>query len=289
VFDDLDPGPSVSTAAVSSRAPSADHLGDAALPEGVPQVIHAEMGLGWGEKRTIGDIVARAIVVIVIAALAAGAIYFLSHRGQNTDTTRRNGVAARRHHNGGNQGHAGKPSPASSAPAAAPSASAPAVGTSPSAGSTSSSGVVPVAGWIPYADPTVGWSISYPPGWEPQARASHVYDFTDPNGGRYLRVAWTTTPGPNPKARWKQYSKSFATRYPDAHTLGISKNFTFKGWKASAWEYTYTDGGSLLHAVDLALVNGTYGFALNFQTHDTDWASSQDIFRAFKRSFQPPS
>jgi hypothetical protein len=35
-------------------------------------------------------------------------------------------------------------------------------------------------------------------------------------------------------------------------------------------------------------VNGTYGFALNFQTHDSDWISSQDIFTAFKQSFQPP-
>jgi hypothetical protein len=163
---------------------------------------------------------------------------------------------------------------------------------SPSAGSgstVSSSGTVPAAGWVPYKDLSIGWSIAYPPGWSPQAHDSHVYDFTDPGGGRYLRVAWTTTPGPDPAARWRQYSKSFATRYPDVHTIDISKNFTFKGWKASAWEYTYSAGGSLLHAVDLALVNGTYGFALNFQTHDADWISSQSIFEAFKESFQPPS
>jgi hypothetical protein len=149
--------------------------------------------------------------------------------------------------------------------------------------------VVPAAGWVPYVDPAVGWSIAYPPGWAPHQRDSHVYDFSDPNGSRYLRVAWTTTPGPDPAARWREYSKSFGARYPNYRTIGISRNFTFKGWKASAWEYTYSDGGSLLHAVDLALVNGTYGFALNFQTHDSDWGSSQDIFTAFKHSFRPPS
>jgi hypothetical protein len=120
-------------------------------------------------------------------------------------------------------------------------------------------------------------------------RESHVYDFVDPNGGRYLRVAWTTTPGPDPAARWREYSKSFGARYANYRTIGISKNFAFKGWKASAWEYTYSAGGTLLHAVDLALVNGTYGFALNFQTHDADWVASQPLFDAFKRSFQPPS
>jgi hypothetical protein len=119
-------------------------------------------------------------------------------------------------------------------------------------------------------------------------RSGHDLDFTDPNGGRYLRVAWTDQPGPDPAARWREYSQSFATRYPSARTIGISKNFDFKGWKASAWEYTYSSGGSVLHAVDLALVNGTYGFALNFQTRDADWASSQTIFEAFKQSFQPP-
>ena len=102
-------------------------------------------------------------------------------------------------------------------------------------------------------------------------------------------MAWTTTPGPNPAARWREYSRTFGARHTDYRTIGISHNFTFKGWKASSWEYTYSSGGTVLHAVDLALVNGTYGFALNFQTHESDWLSSQPVFDAFKESFRPPA
>ena len=101
--------------------------------------------------------------------------------------------------------------------------------------------------------------------------------------------AAASTAASDPAARWQEYSQAFAVRYPSARTLSISENFNFKGWKASAWEYTYSSGGTQLHAVDLALVNGIYGFALNFQTREADWVSSQSIFKAFKRSFQPPA
>jgi hypothetical protein len=304
VFDDLSetseptgaiPGitPGAAAAAGVAAASAGTAVGGrnlAELPPGVPERIHAEIALGWDQNsRLPGSTVARVIGVLLVALLAAGAIFFLSHLNKGASTKGRRGVAAGHHKQGKKGGPAAQPSAGATAPGAAPSASSPVVASAPSGGSTSSSGVVPVAGWTPYANNSVGWSISYPPGWAPVQRDSHVYDFVDPNGGRYLRVAWTTTPGPDPAARWQEYSKSFGARYPNYRTIGISQNFSFKGWKASAWEYTYSAGGTLLHAVDLALVNGTYGFALNFQTHDADWVASQPLFDAFKQSFQPPS
>jgi tRNA A-37 threonylcarbamoyl transferase component Bud32 len=299
VFDDVAPAPAVPAAAAAGAfASRQEGVGAvaASVPAGVPERIHAEMGLGWGQRSGWqSSTVARILGVLLVAALVAGAIYFLSHLGNtgtNTQARQQTANGHQKHHRKGGAGNA-QPSPdntpAGVAVAPTPTASVPAVTTSPSAGSTSSSGVVPAAGWVPYSNSSVGWSIAYPPGWAPQQRDSHDLDFSDPHGGRYLRVAWTTTPGPDPAARWREYSKSFGARYPNYRTISISPNFTFKGWKASAWEYTYSDGGSLLHAVDLALVNGTYGFALNFQTHDSDWVSSQDIFTAFKQSFVPPS
>jgi tRNA A-37 threonylcarbamoyl transferase component Bud32 len=294
LFDDLaPPGAGAAGAMLATREGGGGAA--RAVPEGVPDRIHAEIALGWDQRqRWPASTAGRVLGVLLVAALAAGAIYLLSHLGSGTNTRARHQTAAgqHKHHRNGAAG-AAQPSPGSTAAGVAvaptPSASVPVTTTSPSAGSTSSSGVVPAAGWVPYVDPAVGWSLAYPPGWALHRRDSHVYDFSDPNGGRYLRVAWTTTPGPDPAARWRAYSKSFGARYANYRTIGISRNFSFKGWKASAWEYTYSDGGSLLHAVDLALVNGTYGFALNFQTHDADWRSSQGIFRAFKRSFRPPS
>jgi hypothetical protein len=253
------------------------------VPAAVPEKIHAEMSLGWGQEARSGSMGARILGVVLAAALAAAAIFFLSHLSNGSDTGRENRAAAgASSHKKKAAGHAGQPSPASAAGSSA------ATGTSGASTSSTTSGGA-TAGWIPYANTSVGWSIAYPPGWQPQTRDSHDVDLVDPSGGRYLRVAWTTTPGPDPAARWEEYSKSFGSRYPNYRTIGISPNFRFKGWKASAWEYTYSSGGTLLHAVDLALVNGTYGFALNFQTHDSDWVSSQHIFKAFKQSFVPPS
>jgi eukaryotic-like serine/threonine-protein kinase len=288
-----------STGAVAAGAVAAGEAkgaGRGSLPAGVPQKIHAEMAMGWDQDARSGSTGARILGLVLVATLAAAAIFFLSHLSNGSQTARQNsGVADRSgHHHKRSSGHA-QGSPAA-AGIASPAASAPAAASSPGTSGGSATGAASsvdaigaTAGWIPYRNTALGWSIAYPPGWQPQNRDSHDIDFVDPSGGRYLRVAWTTTPGPDPAARWREYSRSFGSRYPNYRTIGISPNFRFKGWKASAWEYTYSAGGSLLHAVDLALVNGTYGFALNFQTHDSDWASSQSIFKAFKQSFIPPS
>jgi carboxylesterase type B len=64
----------------------------------------------------------------------------------------------------------------------------------------------------------------------------------------------------------------------------------FRAWPAATWEFTYSESGAALHALDLGFVIGDeFGFALYFQTHAEDWESMQDEFAAFKRSFRPPS
>jgi serine/threonine protein kinase len=297
---------------VGARRQVPPRSGSAVVPAGVPEKIHAEIAMDWDRRRS-NPWLRTLVGLLLIGLLAAGAIFFLSRQPNGSDNNPARTAAGahpgNKHdaHGAGSQG--AKPSAGSNVAAVDASPSAPVAGAaSPGSSSTSSSGSgssstasststasatgtglgTTTVGWIPYVDSATGWTISYPPGWHPLQRSGHDLDFTDPNGGRYLRIAWTDQPGPDPAARWREYSKSFATRYPDARTLDISKNFTFKGWKASAWEYTYSSGGTLLHAVDLALVNGTYGFALNFQTRDADWASSQSIFEALKQSFQPP-
>jgi eukaryotic-like serine/threonine-protein kinase len=290
LFEDQKVAPGVGAA----MAAGSDQIGEgeAALAGGEPYTVHGEIG---GRSRSSwSSTAARLGGILLIAALAAGTILYLANLQNGEDRGRRNAaVASKKSNSHGNKPRdAGRPSPGPTVVGAEPSA--PAATSTPSAGptstgSTSVSATGATAGWIPYINTATGWSIAYPPGWQPQARDSHDLDFTDPTGGRYLRVAWTTTPGPNPAARWREYSKSFGAGHEDYRTLRISPNFTFKGWKASTWEYTYSSGGALLHAVDLALVNGTYGFALNFQTHDSDWTSSQQLFDAFKQSFQPPA
>jgi hypothetical protein len=117
--------------------------------------------------------------------------------------------------------------------------------------------------------------------------------FRDPSTGSYLQIAWTQPPtADTPEEAWYSYSDTFASEHEGYNELGITPT-TFKGMDAAAWEYQYVEDGAQLHAVDLGFIvpygdEGT-GMALLFQTHEEDWAASQELFERLKESFQPPS
>ncbi|HEX2235251.1 MAG TPA: serine/threonine-protein kinase [Actinomycetota bacterium] len=144
-------------------------------------------------------------------------------------------------------------------------------------------------GWSFYEEPSTGFGIAYPAGWEivPEPSGQTSLDFRDPDTGMYLRVDWGDSPGPSPQQAWLDYEPAFAKAH-DAYERVALRETTFKGFEASLWEFTYREGGTDLHAVDLGFVTGEYGFALNFQTHADDWAASASLFDVFKATFVPP-
>jgi hypothetical protein len=139
-------------------------------------------------------------------------------------------------------------------------------------------------GWVTYTDPKVGYRIAHPPGWRVTPLDGTRTDITDPGTGTYLRVDWTDKPGPSPEGAWESLSRSFGARHEAYQEIRIEPT-TYKGFDAALWEYAYTSGGARLHAVNLGMVTGRYGFALNFQAAESRWAE----FEAFKASFQVPS
>lgn len=139
--------------------------------------------------------------------------------------------------------------------------------------------------WTPYAIEDTGFTIAHPPDWEVVARDETRIDFRDPDTGGYLRLDWTDSPGPDPAAAWEDLSDSFGASHENYQEVRIDP-VSFKGYDAAEWEFTYSESGADLHAVDLGFVTGDYGFALNFQTREADWQAHQDIFEAFKSSFQ---
>ncbi|MGI8686362.1 MAG: protein kinase domain-containing protein [Acidimicrobiales bacterium] len=143
------------------------------------------------------------------------------------------------------------------------------------------------ADWVTYTDPKVGYRVDHPPGWKVRPLDATRTDITDPATGSYLRVDWTATPGPSPEGAWEALSQSFGSRHEAYQEIAIEPT-TYNGFDAATWEYAYTARGARLHAVNLGLVTGTHGFALNFQTPEDRWASSQPLFAAFKASFRPP-
>ena len=142
--------------------------------------------------------------------------------------------------------------------------------------------------WIEYQDPDTGYTVSHPPGWSVVPLGDTRTDIRHPSNGSYLRVDWTDTPGDDPVAAWESLSDSFGARHENYSELGIEAA-KFQGFDAAVWEFTYSDGGADLHAIDLGFVTGDYGFALNFQTRAEDWTSSQRTFERFQASFRPPN
>jgi hypothetical protein len=112
-------------------------------------------------------------------------------------------------------------------------------------------------------------------------------DFRDPASGAYLRVEHVEPPGPSPVGAWQDQEKSFSAQYGNYQRLQLAPA-TYQSFPAAVWEFTYTDGGMTLHALDLGFITGRYGFALYFQTRDPDWQRLQPHFESFKNAFRAP-
>jgi len=145
------------------------------------------------------------------------------------------------------------------------------------------------SGWTRYVDEESGFEIAIPAKWAiiQDPTDSTSTDFSDETTGTYLRVDWTESPGDDPVEAWKTLSQSFAANHSNYEEIQISPT-TFKGYNAAIWEFTYSDGGANLHAVDLGFVTENMGFALFFQTHAANWDASQDLFQQLQDSFQAP-
>ena len=137
--------------------------------------------------------------------------------------------------------------------------------------------------WETYTDDTVGYTIAHPPGWQPQQGEGNQVNFVDPETGAYLRVDYTTSPGPDAVAGWREAEPSFANRVSGYERITIEPA-EFGDHDAALWEYTYSG----VHATNLAIVTADIGFALNFQAREEDWEEMQEIREAFEASFRLP-
>ena len=141
-------------------------------------------------------------------------------------------------------------------------------------------------GFNTYRDSTIGYAISYPDGWD-VAPIDTRTDFREAGTGRYLRIDYTTAPGPDALAKIEEsIEPSFASRYPDYERQQLTP-IEFAGTdNAALWEYTYQ--GQRAYNLQFVTEDGGYGFALNFQTPEDRWEESQDLWESFQESFVLP-
>ncbi|MEY2568493.1 MAG: eukaryotic-like serine/threonine-protein kinase [Actinomycetota bacterium] len=142
----------------------------------------------------------------------------------------------------------------------------------------------PSGGTKTYIDPATGYRLAYPSGWQVVRPGGNRVDFRKPGSSTYLRVDWIKPPGASPVDAWKQQSASFRARYGDYRELAIA-SATYQGHRGARWEYSYSGQ----HAVNLGFVTDTYGFALDFQTAESEWSASQGLWRQLQRGFTPPA
>ena len=156
-------------------------------------------------------------------------------------------------------------------------------------GDTDDEAAPPAEDWTSYTDESTGYTLHHPETWSIVPRSAESIDFTDPATGTYLRVAWTDEPGPDVMERLEDIAASFASEHEDYVEVQMTPT-EYQGHEAGLWEYTYTEEGAALHAYNLQFViDDTYGFALNFQTHEEEWDGSQDLWNQLQESFEPPS
>ena len=258
------PAPVAAPAAVAAPAPAAAPRPAAAPPEnppplpsvappapprspGAPAVVRRP---GPPAKHTAWI---AAAVVAVLAVASAG--YFLSRSS-------------------------GRKSPA---PGAAVSHSA-ATTMAPSETGATASGVAVPTGWTSYTDSATGFKVAYPPTWQ-VVRNGTLTDFRDPATGTYLRIDHQTPPAPTADGPWYALEKPFSANNPGYVRLGITKT-VFHGDSAAIWEYTYLSGSVRLHAIDLGMIHGNFGFGFNFQTTDAAWSAQQPLLSQLENAFQ---
>jgi hypothetical protein len=137
-----------------------------------------------------------------------------------------------------------------------------------------------------YSDDEIGYTVAYPERWSiSDPGKANATDFRDEATGTYLRVDWVTPPNGTPEGAWED-----AAAASPFDTIRIDPT-TYRGMDAAIWEYTYSEGGAELHAYNLGFItpDGTYGMALNFQTHEEDWDASQTLWRRLKTGFEIPN
>jgi eukaryotic-like serine/threonine-protein kinase len=230
------------------------------------------------------------VAAAALAAAVAAVLFFMTREAPQPAAAGR-GTAGSRPGSGsenGGQGERGGPGADTDAGDASPTDPGDDSGTEVDTGTTADPGSVTVPRrWTEYTIGDTGFAISYPRRWDVVPIDDTRIDFRDPASSTYLRLDWTDTPGDDPAAAWEDLSDSFGASH-DAYTEIRIDPTTFKGYDAAEWEFTYSEGGADLHAIDLGFVTGEYGFALNFQTAEQDWDSSQTHFERLKAAFTPP-
>jgi hypothetical protein len=143
------------------------------------------------------------------------------------------------------------------------------------------------AGWQTFTGGP-GWTVAVPPSY----RASTFQgapQYKDRATGRTLRVTTSGPGGGKPDAvkDRQEQAAAFSKTHDDYREIDISE-VDYRGYEAADWEFTYTSGGTPLHALSRVFVVDGRGYSLFFQTRGSDdWGAARAEFDRIAAAFQP--
>jgi len=138
--------------------------------------------------------------------------------------------------------------------------------------------------WVEYAPDGGPYRLWHPPGWRIEPGEGNLTDIRDPDTGMYLRLDWVEAQR-DPVSAWERTAEGFSRRYSSYDGVGITPT-TYKGDPAALWEYRYQVQGAQLHAYNLGVNKGEYGFALNLQARESDWDRAQELWPLFLSGYE---
>jgi eukaryotic-like serine/threonine-protein kinase len=130
------------------------------------------------------------------------------------------------------------------------------------------------------------YRVAVPSPWQEQDAGGNRTDFVDPDSGAYLRVDHTDDPAPDPLADWEAAAADFAERHEDYEQVRLEP-VSYRDYDAAVWEYSYTDGGVPLRAINLNVVDGDHAYALNLQSPRDEWDDVREHMPYVMAGFQP--
>ncbi|MEO6205195.1 MAG: serine/threonine-protein kinase [Mycobacteriales bacterium] len=157
-------------------------------------------------------------------------------------------------------------------------------GSSPSPSQSGSQAAALPADWQPI-DGSAGWKTGVPASYV-MSTFNNAAQWKDQNTGRTLRIS-TGRPQADVLKDREFQAGSFAKSHTAYQQIRIEKA-DFRDYEAADWEFSYTDGGAELHALNRVFVANDAGYSIFFQTRSTDdWGAARKDFDQIVASFQP--
>jgi eukaryotic-like serine/threonine-protein kinase len=142
--------------------------------------------------------------------------------------------------------------------------------------------------WTSYSDPS-GFSVRLPPGWARTSSKPDDVQFTGPQPGFAVVVAWTDAPKPDALADWQQQAAVKAATDSSYRQISVSRA-SYRGYNAADWQFTDIYQGTLTRVIDRTFIvrQGQLAYAVELSGPASQWpAVYASVWQGLMNSFQP--